>query len=626
MAVVAAFTNLVPTSIDTDGSIYNGVGYIEGYRLSSSGGLSSSAQSGTVTTGFMPYEADGVVRMAGVTWGRSSGYHYLSFYSANFAVLGSVNIEADVNNYYNGIVSSATTISIENGVTTFQPVFTDGSNVAYFRVCADGNGADMIVTVNEEITYVTETTTVKARASITLNSVVDIEATYRYYLLQSSTLTKPAKPTVNPPSSSWDDVEPTYTSGSTNSLYYVDLTVFSNGEFSYSEVSLSTAYEAAKEAYNKAVNAQGTADQAQEDIDNLEVGGRNLLRHTETLPIVPIENLNDGITMYLADYGTLVSTEYGIKFSFAGVNNAAISIPLVYDGCINNDEEVTLSFEYRGNITNPGIFYFMQRTSPNVTVTLSNVSSLTVNETDWQKYVATFSHANANARVNYRVLMFYGLSGYTSDNWIEIKAKSLKLEKGNKATDWTPAPEDINNSISDVSKESAEAADANATAINDALLIIDSLKATISTLITGQNGESLMTQTDTGWTFSMKNILDTLSDSSSDIESLNNSLSDVNTQIGTLNSITDDLAEYTEYIEFGTYNGEPCILLGEHDSPFKLRITNTAIQFEEGSTIPAYINSGSMYINKAVIEEELQQGSFAWVARSNGNYGLVWKG
>lgn len=207
---------------------------------------------------------------------------------------------------------------------------------------------------------------------------------------------------------------------------------------------------------------------------------------------------------------------------------------------------------------------------------------------------------------------------------LAISAGSMMFSGTGK--DVETAIEEVGDSVVSVSEEASDAANTNATAINDALLVIDSLKATLSTLITGQNGESLMTQTDTGWSFSMKNIMDSLNDSTESIDSLNSSMADVNTQINTLNSITEDLAEYTEYIEFGTYAGAPCILLGEHDSPFKLRITNTSIQFEEGSTVPAYINGGSMYINKAVIEEELQQGKFAWVARANGNYGLVWKG
>lgn len=97
---------------------------------------------------------------------------------------------------------------------------------------------------------------VQATAQITLSSVIDVKATYRYYLLQSSTLTKPAKPSTFPPASTWSDVEPNYVDGSTNSLYFVDCTVFCDDSYNYSEVSLSSAYEAAKSAYNKAVNAQ----------------------------------------------------------------------------------------------------------------------------------------------------------------------------------------------------------------------------------------------------------------------------------------------------------------------------------------------------------------------------------
>ncbi len=94
---------------------------------------------------------------------------------------------------------------------------------------------------------------VKAAGSVTVASINDVASTTRYYLLQSSTLTAPAKPTANPPGGSWAATEPTYSEGSTNSLYTCDQTVFSDGTWAYSAVSLSTSYEASKTAYNKAV-------------------------------------------------------------------------------------------------------------------------------------------------------------------------------------------------------------------------------------------------------------------------------------------------------------------------------------------------------------------------------------
>ena len=43
---------------------------------------------------------------------------------------------------------------------------------------------------------------VKAKAEITLASIRDVKSTTRYYLLQSSTASKPSKPSANPPGGS----------------------------------------------------------------------------------------------------------------------------------------------------------------------------------------------------------------------------------------------------------------------------------------------------------------------------------------------------------------------------------------------------------------------------------------
>ena len=123
---------------------------------------------------------------------------------------------------------------------------------------------------------------VKASVTITISKYRDVDSITRYYKLQASTASKPAKPTTLTPSG-WDDTEPTYVSGSTNTLYFVDRSVFSDGTFEYSEVSISSSYEASKEAYNKAQAAQAAANvandaaiDAKDAVDNLEIGGRNL--------------------------------------------------------------------------------------------------------------------------------------------------------------------------------------------------------------------------------------------------------------------------------------------------------------------------------------------------------------
>ena len=115
---------------------------------------------------------------------------------------------------------------------------------------------------------------IKASGAITLSSVVDVWSTTRYYLLQSSTQVPPARPTTNPPTGGWDDTEPTYTSGSTNTLYFTDLTVFSDGSWAYSLVSVSSAYEAAKAAWNKAQAAQNAVTALDDALTQQEIFNR----------------------------------------------------------------------------------------------------------------------------------------------------------------------------------------------------------------------------------------------------------------------------------------------------------------------------------------------------------------
>ena len=152
--------NWVPLSTTNDGkTVYNGgLGYREGYRLSSSG--AEKSQSGSVVTGFIPTKRGEVIRMAGATWGTtvSDGYCYIQYYDANFSLVYTVNryMNSDssgVSNAGTGVDKAKSSILTDgNGVTTFNIVFTTSKEYAYIRISATGKGAAMIVTINEEIT------------------------------------------------------------------------------------------------------------------------------------------------------------------------------------------------------------------------------------------------------------------------------------------------------------------------------------------------------------------------------------------------------------------------------------------------------------------------------------------
>lgn len=108
---------------------------------------------------------------------------------------------------------------------------------------------------------------IKARETITIIKERDVNATWRFYRIASSAST-PSQPTeaqgkayVNNQTvpSGWNISEPAYDGTSTNSLYTCDLTSFTDGEVSWSTVSKSSSYEAAKQAYNEAQEAKKTA-------------------------------------------------------------------------------------------------------------------------------------------------------------------------------------------------------------------------------------------------------------------------------------------------------------------------------------------------------------------------------
>lgn len=286
---------------------------------------------------------------------------------------------------------------------------------------------------------------IKASAQITISKVIDIYACYRYYKLQSSTLTKPSKPTTNPPSG-WSDTEPAYVSGSTNTLYFVDCNVYSDKSFSFSEVSKSSSYEAAKDAWNKANNAQNT-------VDNLEIGGRNLLRNSGKMLI----GTSNYVTGTWRQAGTSTMTRSHVEItdppkSCQGVTGAYQAVGAHPSSkadaeCIGIDNFPYFDSSVGSDIIMSGWarvvgggdncyfgFSGYQLNLLNGTV-LNNYWCTKLDSTgEWTRVVI---HGKTKAKVG---AVYCGF--ITGDKSVTVQACGLKFEKGNLATDWTPAPED----------------------------------------------------------------------------------------------------------------------------------------------------------------------------------------
>lgn len=144
-----SYTNLVPTSKDSSGSIFNGKGYKENYRLSSSGG--ESQLTGAVVSGFIPYNGE-IIRAWGstVSTAATTG-NYIGFYDASYNKLHVVSGTMDgvVYESHNGkYMMTCTKTSLTSSV---QSLIANAKFIrCSFGACSDPTA--FVVTLNEEIT------------------------------------------------------------------------------------------------------------------------------------------------------------------------------------------------------------------------------------------------------------------------------------------------------------------------------------------------------------------------------------------------------------------------------------------------------------------------------------------
>lgn len=486
---------------------------------------------------------------------------------------------------------------------------------------------------------------VKASNSITLSSVVDVKAVYRYYLLQSSTLSIPSKPTTNPPPNGWDDVEPTYTDGSTMSLYTVDLTVFSDDTWVYSEVSLSSSYEAAKVAYNKAQNAQDTANKAQEDVEALAVRvttaetniTQNLeqiaLRAKKTEVVKYINDIEIGGRNLLKDsnrmYECLSSSDYGSGVQGFEVVDGydlqrLIGKTLTFSYFVNCPGERNINAEdgFGNRFGMYGIIDWLDADG-NKNIEYPFTTYLTTSHTNERVSMSTVvTKPEGYERIDSIRISFQPHAVPAEGNTAMWKIGLPKLEIGNKATDWSPAPEESATKEDVTSLESSftveadgirseveavqKSVDENSDEIARANSLIQQLSAAIVSVVQDDNGATRLVQTSTGWEY------------------------DFSALTGAVQDHTDRLNNFDDKIKIGQYTNEdgetePSIEFYESSTDFKVVITNKRILFQEGGNTPTYIFDNTLVTESIEVKQELKQGGWVQEIR-DGCLCLVWKG
>ena len=181
-----------------------------------------------------------------------------------------------------------------------------------------------------------------------------------------------------------------------------------------------------------------------DDFDDLQIGGRNLLKHSSMIGEKLIcdnyficnncniqEYTNDGFHIITPTEG---NANNGIAFAF---DNFTIME-------INGGDTITFSCDIKGTSDSHAPFVSIHISDNNWygsgVVRKNTDVSITK---DWQRVSVTITTPTGLTK-NHMWLAIHG--NHQSDLYV----RNFKLEKGNKPTDWTPAPEDVNGKIVNV--------------------------------------------------------------------------------------------------------------------------------------------------------------------------------
>ena len=348
-------------------------------------------------------------------------------------------------------------------------------------------------------------------------------------------------------------------------------------------------------------------------LDGIKIGSRNLILNSKPY--------KDG--GFYTGFDAVVDNEYG-EVLFENVEAYKfISIP--YDSYL-----IDINSEENGNVFTIGFdiyvveksvssgfsvtecWFGMRYTKPgykNVFVCL--VPEIFSQETGkWVHYEKKITVSKDSSYSDIQTAFQMKLNNTATNSYIKFRMRNIKLERGNTATDWTPAPEDVDNQIGNVNDELQGAIDTtnenlnqtnqNVTDLNNKYDDVYEITTTNVTKITE------LLQTVEGWDFTWEETTEIIKE----LDGL------VSTEI-------DTRIKYIRFIDGEIWLGkdpEP----GEDD--YKVRITNERISFMQNNIEVAYISGQRLYINEAQILNRLIIGEFAFYPRDNGNMSLRYIG
>lgn len=242
-----------------------------------------------------------------------------------------------------------------------------------------------------------------------------------------------------------------------------------------------TAKTTASNAASTANTAKSTADSANNKIDNLKIGGRNLI------PVGMIKNCN-GLSTFSYDKASntwtcvapIGSNSWGRGIYFdTGVKK--IYIPRGYTYIISLEVNPEVACIWNSDVNNgfDGMPSGTGNDNDNTSLRKSSDHSLVANK--WQRVWFSYTPRTDVSYDIFDASSNWGIITTDAKSPIKFKIRNVKGEFGTVPTDWTPAPEDVDNKI-DTAQKSADNANSSVNALNKI--------ATKSYSVSGSNGKA----------------------------------------------------------------------------------------------------------------------------------------
>lgn len=199
---------------------------------------------------------------------------------------------------------------------------------------------------------------------------------------------------------------------------------------------------------NKATDWSPAPEDVDEKIDDIQIGGRNILK-----------NSKNGIVCTGTDYSSTTTPGATITTKATGIGNAYRFIEGFYttpvtelSKRVGTEFAFSLDVKITGSFTNLRTKVDFRDTSHNSSIFSNFIGINGLEVGKWTRVSGVASVKEVTNVTATRSLFLFDWSNSTVGSTIEYR--NLQLEEGNKSTAWTPAPEDIETLVVTLSNDS----------------------------------------------------------------------------------------------------------------------------------------------------------------------------